>query len=58
MPDQDERVVTPAKAPDGVERRVAEVPDRRAMPRGGRRATDVFGRVAGFVYKLLTEPPR
>jgi hypothetical protein len=43
---------------DGSDRRVAESPDRRAKPRGGRRATDAFRRAADFVYKLLTEPPR
>jgi len=58
MPDQDERAPAPAKSFDGVDRRNPEVPERRSSPRGGRRATDVFARVAGFVYKLLTEPPR
>lgn len=43
---------------DGVERRSADVLDRRAKPRGGRRATDTFKRLADFAYKLLTEPPR
>jgi hypothetical protein len=43
---------------DGLERRSPEVLDRRAKPRGGRRATDAFKRLADFAYKLLTEPPR
>lgn len=42
----------------GLERRDEEQPDRRNKPRGGRRATDAFRRLAEFAYKLLTEPPR
>jgi hypothetical protein len=40
------------------ERRHTEKADRRSSPRGGRRATDTIGKVATFVYKLLTETPR
>ena len=58
MSDQRDPVPAPAKSTEGVERRNPEVPERRRMPRGGRRATDKFARAAGFVYKLLTEPPR
>jgi len=43
---------------DGPNRRSPELPDRRATPRGGRRATDALERLAKFAYKLLTEPPR
>ncbi len=42
----------------GPERRDPERTDRRRAWRGGRRATDAIARLAGFVYKLLTEPPR
>lgn len=42
----------------GPERRSPETRDRRLRPRGGRRATDTFRRLADFAYKLLTEPPR
>jgi hypothetical protein len=42
----------------GPDRRQPEVLDRRAVRRGGRRTTDMFKRVAGFVHALLTEPPR
>jgi hypothetical protein len=51
----------PGEAPadgTGAERRNPERPDRRVAPRGGRRATDAFTRVARFVYDLLTEPPK
>ena len=43
---------------DGPERRKPDLPDRRKTARGGRRAADALVRVADFVYKLLTEPPR
>ena len=56
--DKPKRIPAPAKAYEGVDRRNPDVPERRRLPRGGRRATDVLGRAAGFVYKLLTEPPR
>lgn len=42
----------------GEDRRRVEVPDRRKAPRGGRRVTDAIKRIAGFAYKLLTEPPK
>jgi hypothetical protein len=42
----------------GPERRSADTPDRRQAPRGGRRVGDTFKKLAGFVYRLLTEPPR
>jgi len=42
---------------DGPERRQS-VADRRHVRRGGRRATDALARIADFVYKLLSEPPR
>jgi hypothetical protein len=45
-------------AHDGPERRRPDVPDRRKKPRGGRRATDTFKKIADFAFKLLTEPPR
>ena len=57
MAKQDKRIPAPAKY-EGLDRRNPDVPERRRLPRGGRRATDVLGRAAGFVYKLLTEPPR
>lgn len=51
--------ITPKPPPhDGPERRRPDVPDRRAKPRGGRRATDTFKKIADFAFKLLTEPPR
>jgi hypothetical protein len=40
----------------GADRR--EVPDRRKVRRGGRRAGDVVKEVAKFIHQLLTEPPR
>ena len=43
---------------DGPERRQSDAQDRRKATRGGRRATDVIRTAAGFIYKLLTEPPR
>ena len=43
---------------DSEERRHGEVPDRRKRPRGGRRVTDAMKRLAGFAYKLLTEPTK
>jgi hypothetical protein len=51
---------TPAPTPtyDGRERRRPDATDRRTATRGGRRATDVIRTAAGFIYKLLTEPPR
>ena len=42
----------------GPDRRQPEIVDRRAVRRGGRRATDLFKKVASFVHALLTEPPR
>jgi hypothetical protein len=42
----------------GEDRRLAAVPDRRAVRRGGRRAGDVSKNVAKFIHQLLTEPPR
>ena len=51
---------SPAPSPtyDGPERRQPDAHDRRKATRGGRRATDVIRTAAGFIYKLLTEPPR
>ena len=43
---------------DGPERRRPDSADRRTQRRGERRATDAIRNVAGFLYKLLTEPPR
>jgi hypothetical protein len=40
----------------GPDRR--QVPDRRKVRRGGRRAGDVIKDVAKFIHQLLTEPPR
>jgi hypothetical protein len=44
--------------PAGEDRRSPELPDRRKVRRGGRRAGDLFKDVAKFVHQLLTEPPR
>jgi hypothetical protein len=44
--------------PPQPDRRDPDRADRRAARRGGRRATDTLKRLAGFAYKLLTEPPR
>jgi hypothetical protein len=57
VPDKNKTRET-SKPFEGVDRRNPNLPDRRRSQRGGRRATDVLGRAAGFVYKLLTEPPR
>ena len=53
--DERDAVTRPDQAP---ERRQPDVPDRRAAPRGGRRASDALIRIADFVFKLMTEPPR
>lgn len=50
---------TPADATyEGPERRDPHPGDRRTFFRGSRRATDALKMAAGFVYSLLTEPPR
>lgn len=51
-----ESVSPPSTLYDGQERRTVD--DRRATPRGGRRAADALYKAAQFVYQLLTEPPR
>lgn len=53
---RDETVTPASRMYDGPERRTAD--DRRAKPRGGRRAADALYKAARFVYQLLTEPPR
>jgi hypothetical protein len=53
---RDETVRPPSTLYDGQERRTVD--DRRATPRGGRRAADALYKAAQFVYQLLTEPPR
>jgi hypothetical protein len=53
---RDETVTPPSTMYDGQERRTVD--DRRARPRGGRRAADALYKAAQFVYQLLTEPPR
>jgi hypothetical protein len=52
------RHTAPSPSYGGPDRRQPDTIDRRASRRGGRRATDVLKRVAGFVHALLTEPPR
>jgi hypothetical protein len=52
------RAKTAAAKYTGPERRESEIPDRRRVRRGGRRAADTITKVATFVYSLLTEPPR
>jgi len=42
----------------GGDRRQAAAPDRRAVRRGGRRASDVVKDVAKFMHSRPTEPPR
>lgn len=54
----DEQPPDPHPAYDGPERRRPDTPDRRKATRGGRRASDMIRTAAGFIYKLLTEPPR
>lgn len=56
--DEQQQKPAPTPAHDGPERRRPDTPDRRKITRGGRRATDVIRTAAGFIYKLLTEPPR
>ena len=42
----------------GPERRSAEVSDRRAVRRGGRRAGDPVKPAARFVHQLVTAPKK
>ncbi len=66
MRDLDQRMIAGSDAPlpadepsyDGPERRDPARADRRKTWRGGRRATDAIARLADFLYRLLTEPPR